>query len=103
MAQKPLKEKTTVGVAAATTLATLLDATLVSGGLIVATVGFVYIQPQNNAIMWTDDGVTTPTASVGNLLAAGATLIVDRGQFNNWKCIEVAASATVNVKPYQNV
>lgn len=103
MAQKPLRENTTVGVPAAVALTSLIHSSLVSGGLIVASVGFVYIQPQNQAIMWTDDGITTPTASVGNLLAAGATLIVDRGTFNNFKCIEAAASATVNVKPYQNV
>jgi hypothetical protein len=91
-----------------------LDAVLLSAGPyeqvtnLTAAVGFSAI-PSNTEtavivvegqdIRWTDDGVTTPTATVGMLLKKDSTFVYN-GEIKNFKAIEVAASAKLNVSYY---
>ena len=82
--------KQTTSVSAATAMTGLAPS-----GTVPATADFVMIQCETQNCRWRDDG-TSPTASVGNLLTAGDTLIVRRSQFANFKIIETAASASVN-------
>lgn len=59
----------------------------------------VMIQPEVQNIRWRDDG-TNPTASVGNILYVGDTLVYN-GDLNAIKFIEVAASAKLNISYYK--
>lgn len=56
------------------------------------------IQAVTQDVRWRDDG-TSPTASVGMLLAAGSTLDYD-GDLSTFEAIETAASAELNVSYY---
>lgn len=56
------------------------------------------IIPESQSVRWRDDG-TNPTASVGMLLAAGATLSYT-GDMLSIKFIEVTASAKLNISYY---
>lgn len=96
---KPLKYNQNTSLAAAVGVSSLLDATLISGGVAIATVGCFIIQAEVNALRWRDDG-TSPTASVGNIIPAGQSLVVYRPQFANFKVIETAASSKANVVAY---
>lgn len=99
MTMKSLKYNRTTALSAAVTVQSLLDPTLVSGGLPVATVDFAILQPESQDIRWRDDG-TAPTAVVGHLLRAGQFLVVQRGRLALVQVIEVAASATASVTAY---
>lgn len=56
------------------------------------------ISPETQVVRWRDDG-TAPTASVGNELYPGQTLIYT-GSFTALKFIEETASAKLNVSYY---
>lgn len=101
MSAKPLKYKQLANATAVKTVADLLDATLLSGGIPVANVHYAEIQPETQNVRWTTDGAT-PTTTSGNLLAAGDTRVFTRGELIAIKLIEVAANAVVNVQPFQN-
>ena len=57
------------------------------------------VQAQSQSVRWRDDG-TNPTATVGMLLAAGATLEYDGDALGVISFIEMAASATLNISYY---
>ena len=59
---------------------------------------FALIICETQGIRWRDDG-TSPSASVGMILAAGVPLQYD-GDLNKIKFIEQAASAKLNVSYY---
>lgn len=99
MKNKSLAFKQTSGAAAAVGISSIIDATLVSSGSILPTVSYVLIQVETNSVRWRDDG-TAPTAAVGHLLAPGQYLFVPRSQFANFKLIETAVAAVVNVTAY---
>ena len=61
---------------------------------------YVDVQVEVQACRWRDDG-TAPTAAIGTLLAAGATLRVRRAQFANFKLIQVTGTALANLSLYQ--
>lgn len=92
---KSLGFQQTVGAAAATGLAALGPSAAIPTGADVA-----YVQCETNNVRWRDDG-TNPTASVGMLLLVGSILVLTKGQWNSFKLIEVAASATINVTFYK--
>ena len=65
------------------------------------TLRFVRVQAEAQNVRWTDDGSTTPTASLGFVLTAGSTLLIDTlGPATKLKFIEVTASAKLNVSFY---
>lgn len=57
------------------------------------------VQAESQNVRWRDDG-TNPTATVGMILMAGATLQYDAAQLGRLKFIETAASAKLNVSYY---
>lgn len=57
------------------------------------------IQPETQSVRWRDDG-TAPTATVGNLIAAGDVLEYV-GKLESIQIIETTASAKVNVNYYR--
>lgn len=57
------------------------------------------IQPEAQAVRWTDDG-TTPTAAVGYNLAAGAELRYTARNYANLRFFSVANGAIINVVAY---
>jgi hypothetical protein len=57
------------------------------------------VQPESQSVRWRDDG-TSPTATVGNILAAGDTLEYDAAALEVVKFIEVTASAKLNIHYY---
>lgn len=57
------------------------------------------IQAETQAVRWRDDG-TDPTASVGQVLAAGADMVYT-GDLSAIKFIEATASAKLNVSYYE--
>lgn len=62
-----------------------------------ATIAYVTVETQG--VRWRDDG-TSPTASIGNPVAAGAQLVYS-GNLSAIKFIQQAASATIDVAYYQ--
>lgn len=76
------------------TARTLAD---IKGSAVPATSDYALVQAESQACRWRMDG-TAPTASVGNTLAVGDTLIVRRSQYGNFKIIEQTASAKANVE-----
>lgn len=78
-------------VAAAKTLAEIAATTVPTDS------DYCIVQAQDQNCRWRSDG-TAPTASVGSLLASGDSIIVRRAQYTNFKIIETAASAKVNVE-----
>jgi hypothetical protein len=58
------------------------------------------IQAETQNVRWSDDGVA-PTASVGQILAAGNDMFYD-GNLAALKFIEVTASAKLNVTYYED-
>lgn len=81
-------------VSAARTLADII------GSAVPATCDYVVIQAETQPCRWRDDG-TAPTASVGNLLAVGDSIIIRRAQFANFKIIQTTATALVNATFYK--
>lgn len=57
------------------------------------------VQAESQNVRWRDDG-TDPTATVGMLLMAGATLEYDAAQLSVVEFIEAAASAKLNISYY---
>lgn len=96
---RPLKYTQTTNIAAAKAVTDLIDATLVVGGVIVPSVSLVVIQAETQSVRWVDDG-SIPTASVGNVVPAGQTMVVYRDQFSGFKLIQSAANGIVNVTAY---
>jgi len=74
-------------------LTSLASATALSG--VPSGVIFAWIQAETQAVRWRADGVN-PTASVGSVIAAGATLEFS-GDMTAIRLIEVTASAKVNI------
>lgn len=61
---------------------------------------FCIIQCTSQNVRWTDDGVTTPTATVGMRLQVGETFLYN-GSFSNIRFIQEAATATLNISYYK--
>lgn len=59
------------------------------------------IQPEAQAVRWTDDG-TMPTAAIGYNLAAGAELRYTSRNYANLRFFSVAAGAIINVVVYSH-
>lgn len=57
------------------------------------------IQAEGQDIRWTDDGVTTPTATEGMILKKDASIIYN-GDFINFQAIEIVAGAKLNISYY---
>lgn len=100
MSQIPLGYRQTADVSAVKLITDLLPVALVADGYPVATVAFIYLQAEAQNCRWRDDA-TDPTASVGQLLYAGQTLVLTRGQFNNFRIIEATGGAIVNLSAYR--
>lgn len=83
-----------VALSSAVTLATAY------GSTIPATADYCTIQAESQSIRWRDDAVN-PTAGVGNVLAAGDTLIVNKAQFTRLRLIEATASAKAMICFYK--
>lgn len=96
MSAKNVGYKQTTDVSAATSIAGLAP-----GGAIPTGCDFVYVQCESQNCRWTDDGVTTPTASVGMILAVGDVIIVTKPNFTKFRIIQAAASAKVNANFYR--
>lgn len=58
------------------------------------------IQAEGGACKWTDDGSTTPTATVGMLLSSGETLPY-QGDLSKFQIIRKDATATLNISYYR--
>ncbi len=59
----------------------------------------VVVEGQN--VRCTTDGATTPTASVGSLYSVGQILTAWGTSLTNLKCIQVAASATLDIEYFK--
>lgn len=59
---------------------------------------FCVVQTETKDVRWRDDGVD-PTASVGMLVPAGLSILLE-GNLPNLRFIETAASAKLNVSYY---
>lgn len=59
------------------------------------------ITVEGQSIRYTDDGVTTPTASVGMLVNAGTTLENYTGPLSQLRLIRVASGAAATVSFYK--
>ena len=81
--------------AAAVSLATAIGTTIPDGST------FATIQAESQNVRWRDDG-TNPTAGVGQIIAAGDTLVIQGKQLSMIKFIEVTASAKLNIAFYKN-
>lgn len=57
------------------------------------------IQAEAQAIRWVDDPDQDPTAAIGMVIAAGATLEYD-GDLSQFRCIAAVAGAIMNVSFY---
>lgn len=93
MSVKSVGYQQSSSVATAQTLAQLF------GAAVPTNADYVVVQCETQNCRWRDDGVA-PTASVGNLLTAGDSIVVRRGQFSKFQIIQVAATAVVNVDFY---
>lgn len=94
MGMKPLGQAQYSSMATARSLATMYGAT------VPASADFCYIQCETQDCRWRDDGVD-PTAAIGQILAAKDTIVLRRAQFANFRMIETAASAKVNISFYK--
>lgn len=61
---------------------------------------FAYLQAETADIRWTDDGVTTPTATVGMLLIAGQAPLSYPGDLSKLNFFETATSSVLHVHFY---
>jgi hypothetical protein len=91
---------TQTALSGATALSALVSSSVFTGGIFVEACDFVILEAEAQAIRWTDDGVTTPTTSVGQLLAAGNTLVIVRSQFGNFQVFPASAGAIANTTAY---
>jgi hypothetical protein len=89
---KTILPKISLGYQQITTLTAAVGLTVPSGTTMVE------VQPETQSIRWRDDG-TNPTASVGMVLAAGASHVF-YGSFESLKFIETTATAKLNVTYY---
>ncbi len=95
---KCLGHKQITTLSSAITLADTLDAI---DPKLRKTVRFARIQAETQSVRWTDDGSTTPTASLGFVLTAGSTLeVTNMASVLALKFIEVTSSAKLNVSFY---
>lgn len=90
MAARSLGYAQSASLSAARSLATIF------GGTVPAASDFCVVQCEAQPCRWRADG-TDPTATVGNLLAAGDTLVVGRAWYARFRIVETAASAKVSV------
>lgn len=60
------------------------------------------ITVEGQSVRYTDDGVTTPTSSVGMLLNAGTTLENYSGPMNQLSVIRVADGAKITISYYKS-
>ena len=60
----------------------------------------VDISVSGDAVRWTADGTTAPTAAIGMLLADGAERRFDVAELTKLQFIEVAATATIDIVYY---
>lgn len=60
---------------------------------------FAMLNAETQDVRWRDDG-TDPTATVGMLIAAGATLTYEAADLAVMKFIQSAASAKLNISYY---
>jgi hypothetical protein len=69
---------------------------------------YAAIQCEGADVRWTDDGLTTPTSAIGNILPYNANtyplteLLYNRGPLRNVKIIQASATAKANITFYQN-
>lgn len=89
-----------VGTAQATSLSTAVSLATAYGATIPASADYCILQADTQSIRWRDDN-TNPTASVGHLLAAGATLVINKANFSKFKLIETTASAKAMITFYK--
>lgn len=89
-----------VGSNQCTALSSAVSLATAYGSSIPTTADYCTIQAEAQAIRWRDDS-TNPTAGVGNVLAAGDTLIVRKGQFTRLRLIEATASAKAMICFYK--
>lgn len=100
MSRKPLKYTQTTNLTTVKAVADLIDASLVSSGSILPSVTHVVVQAEAQAVRWRDD-TTAPTGTVGHLLLAGQSVLVERDRFAFFQCIDGAvAGAIANVTAY---
>ena len=59
------------------------------------------LQAEAQNIRWTDDGITTPTATIGMVLIAGDQPFLYDGPLNKLQFIRAAAGAILNVGYYR--
>lgn len=93
MAMKSLGYYQSTDVAAKKSLAEIAGGTIPDGA------NGALVQAEDQDCRWRDD-TTDPTASVGVLLAAGASIFVD-GNLSAFEIVETTASAKVNVVFYK--
>lgn len=74
------------------------DLSSASGLTVPSGADFALVQAVTQDVRWRDDG-TSPTGSVGMVLAAGDTLSYD-GDLSTFEAIETSASAELNVAYY---
>lgn len=61
-----------------------------------------FISTETGSIRYTYDSVTTPTTTVGHLLAAGGTLVLlGQNQMSNFKCIRATGTSAVLTATYE--
>lgn len=80
--------------ASAKTLAAAIDAAIPTGA------DHCEIQTATQTIRYRKDG-TAPTTTVGTLLPTGTVITVRRGEFTNFKMIETATTAVVDIEFYK--
>jgi hypothetical protein len=85
----------------ATTLNTAKDLPTAIGQAVPTGSTFCIVQAESQNLRWRDDG-TSPTASVGNVIAAGESVVFAGKQLSTVKLIEVTASAKANISFYKN-
>ena len=81
----------------AATLATVF------GGAIPSGTAAVQIQADGNTIRFTQDGVTTPTASVGTRIDDGVVFSVDSAPLSSVLLIAQTATTTIQVTAFDRV
>lgn len=91
MGRKSVGHYQVANLAAAKTLAVAIATT------VPATADHCEIQAATQAVRYRKDG-TDPTATVGLLLPVATVITVKRGEFTNFKMIEVAATAVVDIE-----
>lgn len=101
MGMTPLGSKQTTIDTTLTPLSSLLATGLYASSAFLERMDFVVLQAQAHDCRWTDDGVLTPTTTVGNLLLSGASLTIRSGQFATFQIIGTASGSIVETMGYK--